>query len=303
MRLRRYREKFKSLTESSSEGYWSGHNVTNHRDFRGVDESLAYLDWRNDQYIDYIELLPVKGHDGETILDFGCGPGNDLVGFISFSKPKRVVGADVSQPSLKQARSRVALHAASGVEFTKIDETAPSLPFEDGEFDYIHCSGVLMYSTNPTQTLKEFNRILKPGGYARLMVYNYESIWVHLYVAHVLRTTDPEFTGLPVMDVFKKSTDGKDCPINNCWSPAQFQTLAGDAGFDCHHLGNAISLWEMSLLDQRFAATQNLDLEAEHRKFLLALTFDDRAIPHYQGRVAGIDGCFEFRKAGANGTG
>ena len=75
------------LEDRNSEEYWSGHNVTNHLSFRSAMESLRYLDWRNDQYIGYIDLLPVCGHDGEAVLDFGCGPGNDLVGFLKYSKP------------------------------------------------------------------------------------------------------------------------------------------------------------------------------------------------------------------------
>src|SRR3546814_11047443 len=57
------------LSNLGSEEYWSQHNVTNHVKFVDDSESLKYFDWRNDQYIGYIDLLPVKGHDGEVILD------------------------------------------------------------------------------------------------------------------------------------------------------------------------------------------------------------------------------------------
>src|SRR3546814_14972235 len=121
------------------------------------------------------------GHDGEVIVECGCGTGNDLVGFLTYSRPARLVGVDVSAPSLEQARERVELHQGV-VEFKKISEDDPVLPFADGEFDYIHCSGVLMCATDPKNILREFDRILRPCGYARLMVYNYKSLWLHLYV-------------------------------------------------------------------------------------------------------------------------
>jgi SAM-dependent methyltransferase len=279
----------------SSEEYWARHNVTNHAQFSNTDESLRYFDWRNDQYPGYIELLPVSGHDNEAILDFGCGPGNDLVGFLCHSKPAKLVGADVSAPSLAEARSRARLHGGD-VELVKLSESEPVLPFGDGEFDYVHCSGMLMCTKNPVGVLSEFYRVLKPTGYARLMVYNYDSIWLHLYVAHVLRNANPSYATLPVLDVFRKSTDGEECPVNNCWTVAEFTDIARSAGFQCRHLGNAISLHEMGLMHERFAAAQSVALDPEHRRFILSLTFDQHLIPHYNGQVAGIDGCYELRK-------
>ncbi|WP_425319531.1 methyltransferase domain-containing protein [Candidatus Coxiella mudrowiae] len=34
---------------------------------------------------------------------------------------------------------------------------------------------------NPEKVLNEFKRILKLGGSIRVMVYNYNSLWVHLH--------------------------------------------------------------------------------------------------------------------------
>ena len=68
-------------------------------------ESERYLEWRNDQYFKYDELMPVTGKDGRVILDYGCGPGHDLVGFGLRSKPTRLIGMDVSTSSLAEADS------------------------------------------------------------------------------------------------------------------------------------------------------------------------------------------------------
>ena len=90
--------------------YWTQHNVTTHYMFSDAKESLDYFDWRNDQYYDYISLMPVIGCDGKTVLDFGCGPGHDLVGFGVYSKPAKLVGVDLSESSLQEARYRLNLH-------------------------------------------------------------------------------------------------------------------------------------------------------------------------------------------------
>src|SRR5713226_1608855 len=60
---------------TNNESYWTGHNITNHQRFPSAQASLEYLDWRNDQYPGYIDLMPVSGQDGQVVLDYGCGPG------------------------------------------------------------------------------------------------------------------------------------------------------------------------------------------------------------------------------------
>ena len=93
--------------------YWTQHNVTSHEQYESRQASLEYFHWRNDQYFNYIELMPVHEQDHKNVLDYGCGPGNDLVGFGEYSKPRRLVGVDVSSTSLDQA-TRLKAHWALG---------------------------------------------------------------------------------------------------------------------------------------------------------------------------------------------
>ena len=51
--------------------------------------------------------MPVKVYDNKVILDFGCGPDHDLIGFDYYSKPKKLIGSDVSSSSLEEARCRL----------------------------------------------------------------------------------------------------------------------------------------------------------------------------------------------------
>jgi ubiquinone/menaquinone biosynthesis C-methylase UbiE len=82
--------------------------VTSHRRFRDREDSLKYFSWRCEQYFDY-QHMPVKVPAGNVVLDYGCGPGHDLVGFVEYSRPSRLVGMDVSAASLSEARERLAL--------------------------------------------------------------------------------------------------------------------------------------------------------------------------------------------------
>ena len=64
--------------------YWCLHNVTNHHCFKSESESLDYLNWRNKCYLHYEKYMPVNQADDKVVLDFGCGPGHDLVGFSQY---------------------------------------------------------------------------------------------------------------------------------------------------------------------------------------------------------------------------
>jgi SAM-dependent methyltransferase len=278
----------------SSEAYWTRVNVTNHHQFKSRQESIEYFEWRNMLYSNYIESMPVAGFDGKVILDYGCGPGHDLVGFAEFSKPRRLIGMDVSSSSLVESRQRLALHSAD-VELIVISENATRLPLEDGTVDLVHSSGVLHHAPDPGAILREFRRIINPDGTAQIMVYNYNSIFVHLGVAYQRMIVDKEFPGMTLAEAFQCSTDGPQCPISCYCRPEEFMAGANEAGFDCSLRGIGVSYWEMQLLPLRFEALCNRALSHESRKFLYALTFDQRGRPVYRDHLAGIDACYVLR--------
>jgi ubiquinone/menaquinone biosynthesis C-methylase UbiE len=271
--------------------YWTGHNVTAHRRFGSAAESLEYFHWRNDQYFNYIALMPVTGQHGKAVLDFGCGPGNDIVGFGTYSAPARLIGIDVSTRSLAEARERLALHDIACELLLHAPESTV-LPLDDGAVDYVHCSGVLHHTPDPSALLREFRRVLRPDGAARIMVYNYDSLWVHLYVAYQKQLVEQALPGLDLRAAFAKTTDGPDCPISRVFRPAEFIALAEAAGFSARFLGAAISMHEAALLPKRFDAIADPRLPAESRRFLAALTLDEHGLPMHEGHYAGVDGCY-----------
>ena len=273
--------------------YWENHNVTLHKQFSSPEESLNFFEWRNSQYPGYIELAPVNNADDLVVLDFGCGPGHDLIGFGAFSKPKRLIGADVSRVSLSESQDRLNLHKIEA-ELITIDPQLQTLPLESSSIDYIHCSGVLHHTDNELNILKEFRRVLRPGGEARIMVYNYNSLWVHLYTAYIKQILDESFQNLSLREAFAKTTDGVDCPISRCYTPSEFCSIANQAGFKATHIGNSMSLTELNLLPKIYQAIQNIKLSSESRKFLTELTFNEKNHPIYRGQLAGINSVYSL---------
>lgn len=296
-----------SAIQKDVQRYWNKHNVTDHRKFHKVSESINMMDWRDQSYLYYKELMPTNKASGKVILDYGCGPGHDLVGFSLNSDPKKLIAMDVSKASIVEAKQRLLLHGKE-VEFHEIDITSSFIPLEDRSVDLIHCSGVLHHTENPDIILKEFRRILKESGKIQIMVYNYESIWVHLYVAYELMINDGSLKnkilrkiGLKqypksLTEAFKITTDGSSCPISRFYKKEEFISLLKNAGLCGVYKGASISIWmEMSRLSKRFQAISDQRLDRTSRQFLYDLTFDNRGAPIYNGNVAGIGGCYSAK--------
>ena len=279
---------------TASADYWTRYNVTLHHQFTSAEESLAYFRWRNDQYFGYIDLMPVHGQDDRVVLDFGCGPGHDLVGFATASKTSRLIGMDVSPSSLAQARARMALHQAR-CELILLEPGVIELPLETASVDYVHTSGVLHHLPDLVGTLRQLRRILRPDGSMRVMVYNRDSVWLHLYVAYLKRIVEGAYRDLSLDAAFSRTTDGDDCPISRIFSSTEFIAIAEAAGFTAEFTGSAISMHEAKILSHRFDAIHDRRLPEESRRFLLDLTFDEHGFCQYRGHRAGVDGCYLLR--------
>jgi ubiquinone/menaquinone biosynthesis C-methylase UbiE len=281
------------------DSYWGEHTV-NSKPFRTARESEDYLVWRVSVYPKLKELMNLYGeHDGEVILDYGCGPGNDVVGFAIHTGAKKVIGIDVSPKALALANHRLALHGVSPdrIELIQSSDSQTKVPLEDSSVDYINCAGVLHHTSDPSALLKEFHRILRPGSRACIMVYNRESIWFHLFTAYERMIVQGAFQGLSVEEAFSRNTDGENCPIARCYSAEEFIASCQEAGFDCEYAGGYLSDTELnSYKKYGKKALGDKRLADEHKEFIAALTFDPEGLPHYQQHYAGIGGVYWLHK-------
>lgn len=276
--------------------FWTAYNVTQHKRFQSREESLNYLNWRNSQYLFYDQIMPTSGFDGLEILDYGCGPCHDVVGFLENSPTAFITGVDMSATSIDEGMDRVKLHGGSNTDLLLIDDQNAKLPFPDNHFDYVHSSGVLHHVEDIDAVLTELRRVLKPSGFMRVMLYNYNSIWMHLNCGYILRTKKGVYRDISLEEAFKRTTDTKDCPVSRCYKPDAFIDLARQNGFAAELVGVAISVDEMRILDQRLDAIKNMNLAREHRTFLCNLSFDGFGRPLHEGIVAGLDAVYELRK-------
>lgn len=236
-------------------------------------------------------------HEGETILDYGCGPGNDLVGFAVHARPARVIGVDVSPKALDLAARRLALHDLEPglVELVQASDSSTELPLPDHNVDYVHCAGVLQHTSDPVAIMREFRRVLAPVGRACIMVYNRESVWLHLYTAYVRMIREGAFAGLSLEEAFARNTDGAACPIARCYRAEEFGEIAREAGFAAKFRGGYLARDELEWLarykDEAIASPR---LAEEHKSFLRELERDDEGLPMFRGLHAGVGGVYDL---------
>jgi SAM-dependent methyltransferase len=139
---------------SKPQTYTHGHHesvLRSHR-WRTVENSAAYL-------VPYLQ-------QGHCVLDVGCGPGTISLDLAQRILPGSVVGIDSSPEAIEAARQAAAADSketSNHVSFAVGD--AYSLDFEDNSFDIVHAHQVLQHLADPVSALREWKRVVKPGGF------------------------------------------------------------------------------------------------------------------------------------------
>jgi SAM-dependent methyltransferase len=106
-------------------------------------------------------------HEGESVLDIGCGCGVDtLIAAIMVGPTGKAVGIDLVPEMLASARENLRRTSFNNVTFLEI--SAEDLPFPDESFDVVLSNGVFNLIPDKAKALAEVFRVLKPRG--RLMM-------------------------------------------------------------------------------------------------------------------------------------
>jgi ubiquinone/menaquinone biosynthesis C-methylase UbiE len=186
--------------------YW------NHRihDLEMTDQpvgSKAFFDDLDDYRFDKLHYLPklvdFPAFTGQRLIEVGCGIGTDLVRFARGGA--RVTGIDLAQTAIDLARKNFEMNGVTAEELRVGNGEA--LPYGDAVFDAVYGHGVVQYTANAPQLIRECHRVLKPGGTAIFMVYNRVS-WLNA-----------------LSKVMKVALEHEDAPVLKKYSIAEFRDL------------------------------------------------------------------------------
>lgn len=132
-----------------------------------------------------LEAVEISGR--EKILDVPCGTGELERRLISRWPALDITGVDLSLAMLQQARSKV---VANSIVWIEAD--VAKLPLPDEAFDLVICANSFHYFPFPMKALREFRRLLRPGGTLILVDWCDDYLMCKL-CSLWLRWTDPAF--------------------------------------------------------------------------------------------------------------
>ncbi len=104
---------------------------------------------------------------GKDVLDMGCGSGRYSIALARVGA-KRTVGVDVQSRSFEAAQEYCQQHQLAA-EFR--EGNVQHLPFDEAEFDFVFCNGVIHHTDSIEKGLMELRRVLKSPGRAFLYLY------------------------------------------------------------------------------------------------------------------------------------
>ena len=110
--------------------------------------------------------------DGRAVLEIGCGRGELACELVTGkTPPARLIAADFAHAAVRLGRVRAASRDIAGVTWMVADVQHIGLP--DASVDTVISCETIEHLPDPGQALREFHRVLRPGGRLILTTPNY----------------------------------------------------------------------------------------------------------------------------------
>lgn len=139
----------------------------------------------------------------DIILDLGCGSGNAC--FHLAKRCKKIYGVDIKKNAIRFCQDIKLKEKEKNCFFVHLTDS--KLPFKDKTFDKVLLLDVIEHIDNPTNTLKEINRVLSDTGTFIITAPNYLSMWPVIEFFADRLTISPENGEQHIMKPTKKKLD------------------------------------------------------------------------------------------------
>ena len=141
-------------------------------------------------------------HEGDHILDVGCGTGSLTFTIANTTKASKIVGIDRSEGFIEYARST---NADPRVTFEVGD--VQQLPYPDASFDKSLSLLVIQFVPDPPRAIAEMRRVTRPGGMVAFCTWDSTG-------------------GMEMFTIFRKTATALD-PSAELSQPGNFRTREG----------------------------------------------------------------------------
>lgn len=143
----------------------------------GIEREFFKRVWQTPQKKYKNRLNAINFNKFNLVLDAGSGFGQWSVALSSMNN--EVVGIDNSQTRLNISREICNLKKIKNISFKRA--SVEKIPYQDNSFDSLFSYGVI-FTTDWKKTLKEFRRVVKPGGVIYLTANEigwYLNLWIN----------------------------------------------------------------------------------------------------------------------------
>lgn len=103
------------------------------------------------------------------VLDAGCGMG-DVASFLAKNQKLNIEGIDILDFNIMEAKKRIVERSLADKINVQV-MSYENMHFDDSTFDGAYTMETFVHSDNPERALREFYRVLKPGG--KLVMFEY----------------------------------------------------------------------------------------------------------------------------------
>lgn len=152
-----------------------------------------------------LKFAEFESFNGKKTLEIGVGLGADHQKLAEAGAI--LYGVDLTERAVSHTKRRFELMDLKS-ELATAD--AENLPFEDEAFDAVYSWGVLHHSPDTQKAVDEVYRVLKKGGFAKVMIYHKHSVvGLMLWLRYGLARLSPFITMKEIYSRFLESPGTK----------------------------------------------------------------------------------------------
>lgn len=110
---------------------------------------------------DLDRLIPQRRQRYDVVVDVGCGSGYSLPKLAQRFQPHELVGVDIDPAMLEVARQEA---RRASIAARLVEASSARIPLPDASADMLFCHQTFHHLVEQEAALREFMRVLKPGG-------------------------------------------------------------------------------------------------------------------------------------------